>query len=96
MSGSSSKKQRRTDGPNPARSIPADDAALNRMFRRICTECGSTELEWASMDILAEEGSAEDKAFVAEMIPNVGPGGEAWRCTKCGERGAFGAMQSGF
>lgn len=111
MSGSSSKKRRRTEEPKvrarrsgvPISSgTSPEDASFNRMFRKTCSECGSTELEWASLATLAQEGSDDEKAFATGMAEMVGsdasgnPAGEAWHCTSCGERGAFGSMQSGF
>jgi hypothetical protein len=110
MSGSSSKKRRRAEEPRVRAPRPGapntsgvslEDASFNRMFRKTCTRCGSTEIEWASLAILALEGSDDEKAFATEMAAMVGtddsgnPAGEAWHCTSCGERGAFGGMQSG-
>lgn len=64
--------------------------ATARLFRRRCTDCNSTRLEWATGAQVMER----DPALAASVTPDGTEPKEAaeapvWTCSACGEAGMF-------
>jgi hypothetical protein len=59
-----------------------------RGVREVCSQCGSTSLEWmdrvGALDAGLDLSKAED--FIGAPVEKV------WHCTACGERGFFGPV----
>ena len=65
-----------------------DSSNLSRMMRRTCSQCGSDEIEWASLGSQTDD-SAEQRGFARKMLPMLSASADAWTCGECGEMGAF-------
>lgn len=65
-----------------------DSATFNRMARKTCSECGSGNPEWKSLDEF-EAGPEPHRAHAREAKAFLLDGGEGWACLECGGFGAF-------
>lgn len=60
---------------------------LARLFRRACSECGSSDLEWMTPAELADSGDEARRTRVGEIRAFLGGGSDAWMCRQCGNFG---------
>lgn len=76
-------------GPHQAFNVPfIDPTTFNRMARSSCSECGSSDINWTTLGVLAQEiGPKQQEA--KEILPLVGASAEAWTCNDCSGFGAF-------
>lgn len=65
------------------------DGTLARMFRRTCTDCGSRDLAWMHLVDLVRVVHDVDRDHVHELLHELGPAADAWRCLACATWGAF-------
>jgi len=74
---------------------PAADSAagITRTIRPNCSQCGAS-IRWGRVENLPAIVPPEERVRAGEMAAFAGPGGEYWRCTRCGHYGVFGPVES--
>lgn len=60
---------------------------MSKMFRRECSDCGSSDLEWMAPRTLVARVPDGERAAVERGVAFVGDPKDAWRCGACGNFG---------
>ncbi|WP_158375358.1 hypothetical protein [Cellulosimicrobium cellulans] len=69
------------------RLFDGSDRSVAQLFRRACSECGSSDLEWMTPGELADRDDQARAARVAEGVEFLGGASDAWLCRTCGNFG---------